>query len=120
MLILKLILILNNNTNINTNTITNTNSNTYNDNFNTNANDNINLNTNNNINSSTNICVLLPVEVGSFVGEGCAGWGWYNELLREGLARVGVCSRTFPSFVCACVYAGVCVYVGLFLWALIS
>jgi hypothetical protein len=31
----------------------------------------------------------------------------------EGLAGVGVCSRTFPSFVCVCVcvYAGVHVYV---------
>jgi hypothetical protein len=25
------------------------------------------------------------VGVGWFVGEGCAGWGWYVEMIREGL-----------------------------------
>jgi hypothetical protein len=45
--------------------------------------------------------------VGWFVGEVCAGWGRYGELICEGLAGVGVCPCTFPLFVC--VYAGVCV-----------
>jgi hypothetical protein len=51
-------------------------------------------------------CVAL---VGWFVGEGCAGRGWYGKLLRERLAGVTVCLRTCPSFVCtyACVYEGV-------------
>jgi hypothetical protein len=49
------------------------------------------------------------VGVGWFFGEGSAGWGWYGELIREGLAGVRVCPCTFPLFVC--MYAGVHVYV---------
>jgi hypothetical protein len=65
---------------------------------------------------------MALVGVGWLVDEGCAGWGWYGELIGEGLggglrckglAGVGVCSRTFLPFVCVCVcvYAGVQVYV---------
>jgi hypothetical protein len=35
--------------------------------------------------------------------------GLVGELLREGLAGVGVCSRTFPLFVCVYVCMCVCV-----------
>jgi hypothetical protein len=54
------------------------------------------------------------VGVGCFVGEGSAGWGWYGELIRGGLAGVGV----VRILACVCVYAGMYVYVCLFLWAL--
>jgi hypothetical protein len=57
------------------------------------------------------------VGVGWLVDEGCAGWGWYGELIGEGLLRVGVCSRTFLWFVCVCecVYVGVQVYVYVYM-----
>jgi hypothetical protein len=51
--------------------------------------------------------------------------GRYGELLREGLAGVGVCSRTFPSFVyarerereCVCVCVCACVRACFYGWS---
>jgi hypothetical protein len=56
------------------------------------------------------------VGLGWLIDKGCAVWGWYGELIGDGLSGGGVgqvvlqgacggrgCSRIFLSFVCVCV-----------------